>query len=174
MSTRAYNLLAFSDYESLSQIAFLSESALMEIPRMDVKSAKEIVGLARRYIREKKGELFAFLASRQRGRETGEKAAAFPKTEGGTEEVSPEMAESAQKAADASGSGPSIFDLLTKPEYHDAVLTYVRANDRSSGGQTFQTGRRSGLLPGATAFLAILSLKPGHSLRQSQRQVKAY
>ena len=159
LSTRAYNLLAFSDYESLSQIAFLSESALMEIPRMDVKSAKEIVGLARRYIREKKGELFAFLASRQRGRETGEKAAAFPKTEGGTEEVSPEMAESAQKAADASGSGPSIFDLLTKPEYHDAVLTYVRANDRELGRADLSNRAKIRLAAGGYSFLGDIIFK---------------
>lgn len=107
LSTKAYNLLAFSEYEFIYQIAFLSETALMEIPRMDEKSAREIAGLIRRYILEKKGDFFASLAANQ-----------------------PEKAQNASRTAEASAGGPSIFDLLTKPEYRETVLKYVQANDQ--------------------------------------------
>ena len=107
LSTKAYNLLAFSEYEFIYQIAFLSEAALMEIPRMDEKSAREIAGLIRRYIREKKGEFFAFLAAEQA-----------------------EKAQNTPAPAETPRVGPSIFDLLTKPEYRETVLKYVQANDQ--------------------------------------------
>lgn len=54
LSTKSYNILMFSGFEYLYQIAFLSEENLIKISRMDTISAREIIKLTMHYIRENK------------------------------------------------------------------------------------------------------------------------
>lgn len=50
LSAKAYNLLAFSNYEELSMVLLCSYDELMKIPHMDSISAKEIVRSCKDYI----------------------------------------------------------------------------------------------------------------------------
>lgn len=98
LSARAYNLLMLNGYEFISQIAFLNEQELMQIPRMDAASAGEIIRLCRHFIRNHSAAILADYA--------------------------------AELEATLAPPPPTIFDMLRLSEYHDAILKYVRANDK--------------------------------------------
>lgn len=59
LSTRAFNLLLFNGYDHVHQIAFVPVEKLLEIPRMDVQTAEEIVRMCMRCIREQKDAILA-------------------------------------------------------------------------------------------------------------------
>ena len=65
LSVRAYNLLIFSGYEYLYQVAFLTEKDLMQIARMDDSSASEIVRYVSRYIAEHQEQITALIVQMQ-------------------------------------------------------------------------------------------------------------
>lgn len=62
LSPRAYNLLMLNGYDNLGQIAFLTETDLMEIPRMEAASAGEIVRLCGHYLRNNSAVILAAYA----------------------------------------------------------------------------------------------------------------
>lgn len=99
LSPRAFNLLMFAEFDYVYQIAFLSDNALMEIPRMDAATAAEIKRQTAWYLCEKREDIAAAI---ERLRLT------VP-----TEEPAP----------------VSVYDVITDVQYHDAVLQYVKAND---------------------------------------------
>lgn len=98
LSVRAYNLLLFNGYEFMSQIVFLEERELMQIPRMDTASAGEIIRLCHHFMRDHSASIL-------------------------TDYI-------AELETTSSPPAPTIFDMLGNPEYHDAILKYVRANDK--------------------------------------------
>ncbi len=98
LSVKAYNLLDFSGYEYLYQLAFVPAEELLKIPRMEVSLACEIERLTWHFIREKKEDFFASLKSEQ-------------------------------EVSDQEKAVPSIYDLLTDPEYRETVYRYVKEND---------------------------------------------
>ena len=61
LSARTYNLLMLGGYESLAQIAFLTQDQLMAIPRMDEAAAEEIRKRTMTYILQLQGEITAFV-----------------------------------------------------------------------------------------------------------------
>lgn len=61
LSVKAYNLLQINDFEQMHQILFLTKEALLEIPRMDVQTAEEIVRLCSHFLKERAEEICAAL-----------------------------------------------------------------------------------------------------------------
>ena len=57
LSARAYNHLLLNRLESLDQIIFLTVDELMEIPRMELPSAEEIVKMCRIWLKEHEAEI---------------------------------------------------------------------------------------------------------------------
>lgn len=64
LSARAFNLLLLSGNPFLHQIAFRTEQELMEIPRMDLDSARNIVRHSAQYIRDHRDDIARFLQER--------------------------------------------------------------------------------------------------------------
>lgn len=65
LPSRAYNLLLFSGYEYLYQVAFFSKEKLMEIPGMDEASAAQTFRMVRMFIKENKDDIIASIAEKQ-------------------------------------------------------------------------------------------------------------
>lgn len=65
LSVKAYNLLQINDYEQMHQILFLTKETLLEIPRMDVQTAEEIVKLCSHFLKERAEEICAALLGGQ-------------------------------------------------------------------------------------------------------------
>ena len=63
LSVRSYNLLMFNGYTFMSQIAFLGEQELMQIPRMDAASAGEIIRLCRHFMQDHSATILADYAA---------------------------------------------------------------------------------------------------------------
>lgn len=57
LGVKAYNLLQINDFEKLHQILFLSKEKLLEISRMDVQIAEEIVRLCSQFLKENAEEI---------------------------------------------------------------------------------------------------------------------
>ena len=58
LSTKPYNLLLLNGYEKLAEIVFMTENELVQtIPRMDDKSAAEIIECCNQYLEENKEEI---------------------------------------------------------------------------------------------------------------------
>lgn len=57
LSARAYNHLLLNRLENLDQIIFLTADELLEIPRMDLPSAEEIVKMSRVWLKEHETEI---------------------------------------------------------------------------------------------------------------------
>lgn len=64
LSARAFNLLLLSGNTFLHQIAFRTEQELMEIPRMDLDSARNIVRHSAQYIRDHRDDIVRCLQER--------------------------------------------------------------------------------------------------------------
>lgn len=64
LSARAFNLLLLSGNSFLYQIAFRTEQELMEIPRMDLDSARNIVRHSAQYIRDHRDDIVRCLRER--------------------------------------------------------------------------------------------------------------
>ena len=64
LSAREFNLLLLSGNPFLHQIAFRAEQELMEIPRMDLDSARNIVRHSAQYIRDHRDGIARFLQER--------------------------------------------------------------------------------------------------------------
>ena len=64
LSAREFNLLLLSGNPFLHQIAFRAEQELMEIPRMDLDSARNIVRHSAQYIRDHRDDIARFLQER--------------------------------------------------------------------------------------------------------------
>lgn len=64
LSARAFNLLLLSGNTFLHQIAFRTEQELMEIPRMDLESARNIVRHSAQYIRDHRDDIVRCLQER--------------------------------------------------------------------------------------------------------------
>ena len=65
LSVKAYNLLQINDLEKLYQILFLSAESLMEIPKMEIRTADEIVRHCSHFLREKADEIYTALLQGQ-------------------------------------------------------------------------------------------------------------
>lgn len=63
LSVRAYNLLLFNGYDFISQIAFIDEQELLQLPRMDAASAGEIIRLCRHFLQDHSAAILADYAS---------------------------------------------------------------------------------------------------------------
>lgn len=61
----AYNLLLLNGYEFLHQIAFLSEDALLQIPRMNLSVATEITRSFLYYVQENRDDILKWVNERQ-------------------------------------------------------------------------------------------------------------
>ena len=61
LSARAYNHLLLNRLENLDQIIFLTAEELMEIPRMDIASAEEIVKMCRIWLKDHEAEILESL-----------------------------------------------------------------------------------------------------------------
>ena len=61
LSVKAYNLLQINDFEQMHQILFLAKETLLEIPRVDVQTAEEIVKLCSHFLKERAEEICAAL-----------------------------------------------------------------------------------------------------------------
>ena len=57
LSAKSFNFLLLNGLDDLDQIIFLSADKLMEIPRMDLSSANEIVKMCRVYLNEHQAEI---------------------------------------------------------------------------------------------------------------------
>ena len=65
LSAKAYNHLLLNKLTELSQVTFLSQEELMEIPRMDSASAEEISRMCRHYLKNHEEEILEDLKKRQ-------------------------------------------------------------------------------------------------------------
>ena len=63
LSVRAYNLLLFNGYDFISQIAFIDEQELLQLPRMEAASAGEIIRLCRHFLQDHSATILADYAS---------------------------------------------------------------------------------------------------------------
>jgi len=99
LSARAYNLFTLKGYRYLWQIIGLDHSEMMQIPRMDSRTATEIERACRQYLRDHEEEISSALKAEQEA--------------------------SVQEKAIT-----SVTDILYLPDYHDAIIRYVKSNDR--------------------------------------------
>ena len=65
LSVKAYNLLQINDFEKLHQILFLPKDRLLEIHRMDLQTAEEIVKQCSLFLKENAGEICSELLREQ-------------------------------------------------------------------------------------------------------------
>jgi len=65
LSARAYNHLLLNRLENLDQIIFRTADELMEIPRMDLPSAEEIVKMCRIWLKDHEAEILDSLRKKQ-------------------------------------------------------------------------------------------------------------
>ena len=99
LPSKAYNLLIFNGFHSLSSFVFKTDEELMELPKVDIASAYEIRRACNRFLRSKNAEIWEDFV-----RESNQ--------------------------SDVS-SVPSVFELISIPEYHDVIQDYVRGNDKN-------------------------------------------
>lgn len=146
LSAKAFNLLSMNGYEKMSQVVFLTVEDLMQIRRMDQKTAEEIIRNCRYYLNDNKTDILAAYAE------------VLIRNGIATDDPAEE---------NASHSEPiSIRKMIYDEKYRKEIRTYVEANDCFVEQMGLAIRSQNRLLGVGVTKMSELILIPEHELRE--------